>query len=135
MERRRTFRRAPAPEEPLSHVRFRTGRDASVVNVSDWGLLVEGIARLLPGTHIDVHVVTKDGRVLVRSRVTRACVCNLTADVIRYRGALAFERAVDTSVIRYVVPAVLAETAGNLGSDYPEEQREPLIAMSDRSIA
>lgn len=135
MERRRIARRAPAPEEPLSHVRFRTGRDASVVNVSDWGLLVEGTARLLPGTHIDVHVVTRDGRVLVRSRVTRACVCALSADVIHYRSALAFDRVVDTSALGYAIPAVLADAAGASGSGYPEEERERPTATSNRLIA
>lgn len=135
MERRRTARRAPAPEEPLSRVRFRTGRDASVVNASDWGVLVEGVARLLPGTHIDVHVVTRDGRVLVRSRVLRAWVCALSADVIQYRSALAFERAVDTAAIGYVIPTVLVDAAAPAGSGYPEEQGQQSTPITDRLIA
>jgi hypothetical protein len=90
------MRREPAPEEPMSRVRLRTGCEFSVVNVSNAGLLVEGAARLLPGTHVDVHVETRDGGVLVRSRVTRAYVARLEADLVRYRGALAFDRFVDT---------------------------------------
>jgi hypothetical protein len=130
MERRRTARRGPAPEEPLCHVRFRTGRDASVVNVSDWGLLVEGTGRLLPGTHIDVHVVTRDGRVLVRSRVTRAWVCALSADVIQYRSALAFDRVIDTSAIGYAIPTALLDQGGASGSDYPEDARQRATATT-----
>ena len=57
-------------------------------------------ARLLPGTHVDVHVVTWNGRVLVRSRIVRASVCALQADAIWYQSALAFERLVDTAVAK-----------------------------------
>lgn len=102
MDRRRTARRTPLPEEPISRVRLRTGRELSVLNVSNTGVLVEGSVRLLPGTHVDVHVITSEGRVLVRSRVARCFVAALQADAVTYRGALAFERLVD---IGYVVPA------------------------------
>ena len=91
MERRKASRRVPAPDEPLCRVRLRAGRELDV------GALVEGTTRLLPGTHVDVHVVTPEGRTLVRSRVVRAFVHRVGADAIRYRGALAFERAIDTS--------------------------------------
>lgn len=67
-----------------------------VIDISDAGVLVEG-ARLLPNTHVDVHVVTPDGRELVRSRVVRAWVSALRGDAIVYRSALAFDRTVDTS--------------------------------------
>jgi hypothetical protein len=98
MERRRVRRRTPSRGEPLSRVRLRTGCDLLVVDASDDGLLVEG-ARLLPGTHVDVHVVTVEGRVLVRSRVVRAYVVALRGDAVVYRGALAFDRAVDTTAV------------------------------------
>ena len=54
--------------------------------------------RLLPGAHVDVHVITRNGRVLVRSRIMRAYICALSADTVRYRGALAFERYVDVTL-------------------------------------
>jgi hypothetical protein len=98
MERRRACRRLPAPDEPLSRVRLRTGSVLRVIDVSDAGLLVEG-TRLLPGTHVDVHVVTTAGRVLVRSRVVRAHVAALQGNLVVYRGALAFERTVDTTAV------------------------------------
>jgi len=91
------MRRVPAKQEPLARVRLRAGRELDVVNISDTGILVDGLARLHPGAHVDVHVVTHQGRVLVRSRVVRAFVSHIEADVLRYRGALAFEQAVDTA--------------------------------------
>lgn len=63
----------------------------TVLDIAEGGALVEGETRLLPGTHIDVHVTTGDGRVLVRSRVVRAWVHRLVADTVSYRGALAFD--------------------------------------------
>jgi hypothetical protein len=95
-ERRRASRRVPDAGEPLTAVRVRGGRELAVVDVSDAGVLVEGAARLLPGTHVEVHVMTTDGRVLVRTRVVRAWVSAL-GDGVRYRSALAFEHCVNTA--------------------------------------
>ena len=119
-DRRAARRRTPEGDEPLSQVRLRAGRELAVVDVSDGGALVEGPARLLPGTHVDVHVVTRDGRTLVRSRVVRAYVHHLDAHSVRYRGAIAFERAIDTSAAGYAVPGRVAAHAVFRGSAYPD---------------
>jgi hypothetical protein len=96
-ERRRVSRWAPEPTQALSRVRLRGGRELDVINVSSFGALVAGASRVLPGTHIDVHVTATQGRVLVRARVVRCAVWGLTADAVQYRAALAFEAAVDLS--------------------------------------
>ncbi len=90
-----------------------------MVDVSDNGALLEGGARLLPGTHVDAHIVTREGRVLVRSRVVRAYVCHIAADVVRYRGALMFDRRVDTSAAGYAVPGGGTASPGQVGTGYP----------------
>ena len=95
-ERRRAVRRTPQPDEALSRVRLRTGRELTVVNISAHGTLLEGVTRLLPNTHTDIHIVTRNGRVLVRTRVVRALVWRLERDVVCYRTALVFDTAVDT---------------------------------------
>ena len=41
-ERRRAVRRVPHPDETLSRVRLRTGRELAVVDISSSGALVEG---------------------------------------------------------------------------------------------
>lgn len=120
MDRRRAIRRAPDGEEPLARVRLRTGHVLDVVNVSNSGVLVEGSARLLPGTRLDVHVVTRDGRVLVRCRVIRAFVCHLEAGHVRYRGALAFERSIDVAAVGEVCGVLASAPADAEGSGYPE---------------
>jgi hypothetical protein len=94
-DRRRSGRWAPGSQTACSRVRLRAGRELVVINVSTTGVLVEGTTRLLPGTHVEVHVTAAQGRVLVRARVVRCAVWTVTADVITYRGALAFTAPVD----------------------------------------
>jgi hypothetical protein len=91
-----------------------------VVNVSDVGLLAEGEMRLLPGTHVEVHLMTADGRLLIRSRVVRAFVCQVSAGQIRYRGAVAFDRVVQTTFAGYAIPGAAGGPAAPPGSTYPD---------------
>jgi hypothetical protein len=135
IERRRHVRRAPGSHEPVCRVRLRTGRELSVVDVSNDGALVEG-ARLLPGTHLDVHVTTHEGRILVRSRVVRAFVVSLQADAVRYRGALAFDRSIDTSLrLGYPMPSGDRATGDAQGSAYPHGTVLLLPPIDDRLTA
>lgn len=119
MDRRRTIRREPHAEEPLARMRLRTGSELSVVNVSTSGALVESGTRLLPGTHVDVHVITREGRILVRCRVIRSFVCHLQADSVTYRGALVFDRSVDVDAAGQPFPCVLPDAGSISGNDYP----------------
>ena len=114
-ERRRAVRRTPQPDEALSRVRLRTGREFTVVDISSSGVFLEGFTRLLPNTHTDIHIVTRHGRVLVRARVVRALVWRLERDVVCYRTALAFDTAVDTDA-----PAVSERSESN-GYSVPVE--------------
>ncbi len=98
-ERRRAPRRAPVPAESLSCVRLRAGRSLAVIDVSSTGALLQGTWRLLPGTHVDLHVTTARGRTLVRAAVTRSWVYGLGPREVTYRGAVAFSAAVDVSSV------------------------------------
>lgn len=66
-----------------------------MINVSVTGALVHGTTRLLPGTHVDVHVTSAQGRTLIRARVIRCAVWEISADVVQYRGALAFNTPIE----------------------------------------
>lgn len=103
-DRRRTVRRVPDAQDALARVRLRGGRELVVLDISPLGAMVEGTARLLPGTHVDVHVMTRDGRVLIRARVIRAFVCRVEPDAIHFRSGLGFETTVDTTAHGYLVP-------------------------------
>jgi len=103
----------------LARVRLRTGRDVEVCDVSDGGVHVDGRTRLLPGTHVDVHVVSLTGRVLVRCRVVRSTVSRLDAAGVSYRSALAFQQAVDTRTPGYGFPGAVSAGPTAEGSPYP----------------
>ena len=121
-ERRRSVRRIPQPDETLARVRLRTGRELSVVDISHSGALVEGVTRLLPGTHAEVHIVTRHGRTLVRTRIVRAIVWRLQADAVCYRTGLAFDTSVDTEIDGYRLPAETSVIEGGPGNPYPEPE-------------
>jgi len=78
-------------------VRLRAGPELAIVNVSATGALTAGAFRLLPGTHVEVHVTTARGRTLVRARVVRCRVCDVTAARVGYQGAIAFGTVLDVS--------------------------------------
>jgi hypothetical protein len=122
-ERRRAVRRTPQPDEALSRVRLRTGREFTVVNISSSGAFLEGLTRLLPNTHTDIHIVTRHGRVLVRARVVRALVWRLERDMVCYRTALSFDSAVDIEA----GPA-LSERLSRQGRDKGESNGYPVPA-------
>ena len=103
-ERRRAPRRVPETGEVLAHVRLRGGRELRVRNLSPFGALLEGDSRLLPNTHVDVHITTRHGRILVRARVVRVAVFRLRADAVTYRAAVAFDGTVDTTIHGYALP-------------------------------
>ena len=118
-ERRRALRRQVGSGEPLASARLRTGGQLRLVDAASHGALVETNERLLPGRHLDVHVVSVNGRVLVRARVARAYVSHVSHDVVRYRAALAFDRPVDVRADGYAVPALLSAVDGTSGKSYP----------------
>jgi hypothetical protein len=80
---------------------------------------VECRVRLLPNTHLDIHIVIRTGRVLIRCRVVRATVCHIEADLVRYRVGLMFDQPLDTSA-GYPVPSAFPHEFRPAGSAYPD---------------
>jgi hypothetical protein len=99
---------------------LRTGGRLQVVEASSWGALMETTERLLPGRHLDVHIVSAEGRVLVRARVARAFVAIVNADAVHYRVAFSFDRAVDVRSAGYALPSPLLARDMDRGMPYPD---------------
>jgi len=72
--------------------RVRPGRQVSVIDLSAGGALIETSHRLLPGTHVELHVEGTDRSATVRGRVVRCAVSQLRSSSVSYRGAIVFER-------------------------------------------
>jgi hypothetical protein len=90
-----------------------------MIDISPSGAQVECRTRLLPNTHLDIHIVIRTGRVLIRCRVVRATVCHVEADLVRYRVGLAFEHPLETTA-GYPVPGVFAHEFRPMGNAYPD---------------
>ena len=119
MERRRAPRRQVSAGEPLGQARLRTGGKLRVIEASSWGALMETTERLLPGRHLDVHVISAEGRLLVRSRVARAFVVKVQPDAVHYQVAFSFDRAVDVRAAGYALPSPLLASETERGMPYP----------------
>ncbi len=135
MERRRATRRTVAVDEPLAHAKLRTGAQLVVLQASSWGALTETTERLLPGRHLDVHIVTPGGRTLVRSRVARAYVCRLQPDAIHYHAALTFDHSIDASSCVSAIPSVLAALPGTPGAPHVVHNHKADIVFDERVTA
>ena len=91
-DRRRTRRHNRVEDHGIVSARVRPGREASVVDVSAGGALVETQHRLLPGTAVELYLETPQQRATVRGRVLRCAVARLRSSSVCYRGAISFDR-------------------------------------------
>ena len=114
------MRRTVASDEPLGHARLRTGGRLQVVEASSWGALVETTERLLPGRHLDIHIVSAESRVLIRCRIARAFVVKVEPGAVHYRVAFSFDHAVDVRPSGYAVPSPLLASETDRGMPYPD---------------
>jgi hypothetical protein len=135
VERRRAMRRNVSADEPLGHARLRTGGRLRVVEASSWGALMETTERLLPGRHLDVHIVCVEGRMLVRSRVARAFVVRVEPNAVHYQVAFSFDRAVDVRTAGYALPSRLLASEGERGIRYPDRPSSRDIEFTETPSA
>lgn len=107
LERRSTPRKTSFEEHGIMGVRVRPGRDGSVVDVSAGGMLIDTIHRLLPGTTVEVLLAGADRRTTIRGRIIRCAVASLHGSVVRYRGAVRFDRSIASFLDfdGYVIPS------------------------------
>ena len=92
LERRAAPRHALVEEHAILGLRIRPGYDASLLDISASGVLVQCVHRLLPGTSIELQLMTQEQRVPVRGAVVRCVVARLRPSAIWYCGAIAFDR-------------------------------------------
>ena len=92
---RRISRRRRLAEIPLiTEIRARS-ETLNVVNVSRGGILIETGVRWLPGTSSLLEILRMDGSLRLRAEVVRCCVTAVSADMLRFRVGIAFNRELD----------------------------------------
>jgi len=118
-DRRRARRHRALHDHGIVSARVRPGREASLLDVSAGGALVETTYRLLPGSRIELHVATGERRTSVRGGVLRSAVVSVFAAGMCYRSAIAFDRLlswfVDGDPGGYGVPTVDMHSTGGPG--------------------
>jgi hypothetical protein len=109
-ERRFVRRRQSVEQHGIVSALVRPGITASVVDVSAAGVLIETHHRLLPGSSIEIHFEQKKRWPAVRGRVLRCAVAHIEPHLVRYRGAVLFDRHLpwlsDDPGFGYSVPGI-----------------------------
>ena len=90
---RRAYPRLPADQLGwLKRVRLAYGPAVSLIDLSVQGAFFEVDYRLRPGDTTDFELMAADDQAVVTGHIVRTEISGLNADVVRYRGACAFER-------------------------------------------
>jgi len=90
---RRAYPRLPADQLGwLKRVRLAYGPAVSLIDLSVQGAFFEVDYRLRPGDTTDFELMAADEQAVVTGHIVRTEISGLNADVVRYRGACAFER-------------------------------------------
>jgi hypothetical protein len=76
----------------LERVRLTQGPSVSLIDLSVHGAFFEVDCRLRPGDATNLELVAADERTVVNGHILRTEIIGLSADVVRYRGACAFDR-------------------------------------------
>ena len=92
-DRRRVKRSRIISEHGVLLARVRPGHQASIIDISVHGTLIETVHRLLPGSPIELHLETSRERLAIRGRVLRCSVTSVVASSICYHGAIHFDRS------------------------------------------
>jgi hypothetical protein len=124
-DRRSARRRRTVHDHGIVSARVRPGREASLLDVSAGGALVETTYRLLPGSPIELKVATRERRASVRGGVLRSTVVGVRATGMCYRSAIGFDHLlswfVDGETGGYGVPSAETRSAGPLRVDATQD--------------
>jgi hypothetical protein len=97
-ERRHSRRCSGEALSWIREFRLRPRLDATLVNLSEEGAVIETSAYLCPGLRTFIHLAGPSGVWRVSGQVARSWVVSIvTEHGVRYRGALRFDRQIDLS--------------------------------------
>ena len=89
---RRTWPRSRWPQDRIGHTAcVRPGRDVRVLDLSRGGALVEGHARLVPDSVVQLRLNGGGHALHLRGRVVRCYVSGLDGESVSYQAGVAFE--------------------------------------------
>lgn len=92
IDRRLSARSGAVAELGIQQARVRPGHEASVIDISAHGALIETALRLLPGRRCEMQIERAGQLTAIRGRVVRCRVVRLLASCISYHGAIGFDQ-------------------------------------------
>lgn len=92
VDRRLSNRTTAVAELGIRRAKIRPGHDASVVDISARGVLIETAVRLMPGRQIELQIERGTQMMPIRGRVVRSQVAGVQPSRMSYRGAIGFEQ-------------------------------------------
>ena len=94
-DRRRARRRAASDVPWLWSVKVTGASQASIVDISSSGILLETTSRLGDGSTVDLQLVGQDTNLSVAARMVRSQIASVDTLGVRYRVGVAFARELD----------------------------------------
>jgi PilZ domain-containing protein len=91
-DRRGAIRTRAIASLGIIQARVRPGHEASVIDISPHGALIETALRLLPGRHIELQLERANHVMPIRGRVVRCRVVRVLPSQIVFHGAIGFEQ-------------------------------------------
>jgi PilZ domain len=91
-DRRLSTRTSAVSDLGILQARVRPGHEASVIDISAHGALIETALRLLPGRQVELQIERADELTAIRGRVVRCRVVRVLASRVSYHGAIGFEK-------------------------------------------
>ena len=97
VERRAWPRSRPPRDHVTQMARVRPGRDVQVLDLSTGGALIEGHARFVPNSMVQLRLKGGGGAVHLCGRVVRCYVSGLDSGRVLYQAGVAFDEHLDLS--------------------------------------
>jgi len=89
----------------LSAVKLPWGGEATLLNLSRTGVLVETLSKFTPGSSAAIELCSADDVVVVPARFVRSDVVTVDGRGVRYRAAAVFEKEIDLEELGVSLPA------------------------------
>jgi hypothetical protein len=90
-QRRASPRLPPTAIPSLKGVKLVAGPEVQLINISRGGALIESEARLSPGSHLCLRLVTAESVYLLKGRILRSKVAAVAEGCLRYQSAISFD--------------------------------------------
>ena len=94
-ERRVALRKGRGEVPWLSGIKFSSGPDVQLINISSTGVLVESGSRFAPGSTTELHLSGPETNLVIPVRFIRSAVARTDELGVRYYAAAAFAKALD----------------------------------------